>query len=291
MKRKKLCICIFILLIVVSILVFGSGHSNDKYYIKSDEGEKISIEEYIKGVMMSFIPVDYNEQTMKAVAVMIRTYLMQEFVSMDENVIDMENLKLGYTSPNTMRSTLGNDIFEDTMQKYSDAVEATKGEVIKYDGKLIVPLYHEVSAGSTRDASKYFDEDIPYMKSVRCNQDVESEDYLKVTEIEKKEFYEIVSQLTGSNEQKIPDLIRDEADYVVKAEFGKGEISGEVFASRFDLNSSCFYIEESGDYIKIITKGQGCGMGMSIFGAQCLGKQGYDYKAILKYFYAGVDVE
>ena len=57
MKRKKLCICIFILLIVVSILVFGSGHSNDKYYIKSDEGEKISIEEYIKGVMLFLIKI------------------------------------------------------------------------------------------------------------------------------------------------------------------------------------------------------------------------------------------
>ena len=39
-----------------------------------------------------------------------------------------------------------------------------------------------------------------------------------------------------------------------------------------------------------MTKGSGHGVGMSQYGAQGMAKEGYDYQAILKHYYQGVEI-
>ena len=68
-------------------------------------------------------------------------------------------------------------------------------------------------------------------------------------------------------------------------------MSGEEIANRLDLNSSCFFIDENEEKIKIVTKGQGHGLGLSIYGAWNMAKDGKDYIEILKYYYEGVEIE
>lgn len=286
MKKVVLSI-LFLWAALCAAFVF---RKNDKALSICRENEEILVEDFVPGVMMTFVPVDYEEESMKAVAVMIRTYLMQQFEVKDTRMIEAEELEIGYISPDVMKNALGSEFCQDTLDKYMEAVEQTKGEVMTYDGDIITPLYHMVSNGSTRDASDFFGENIPYMKSTDCVTDVESEDYLKVLDIQKDEYDKVVDALFGSKHGDVEVKKRDEAGYVTLLGDGKNSVSGEEFASRFDLHSSCFYITKDEANVQIITKGQGHGMGMSIYGAEKMAQDGADYKKILKYFYDGIDI-
>ena len=118
-----------------------------------------------------------------------------------------------------------------------------------------------------------------YLKSVNSPRDVESPDYLQVKECLKTEFY---------SEFEIIKI--DDYGYVLEVDIGNDVISGEEFAKQEGLNSSCFYVEEVDDKVKIIVKGKGHGFGMSLFGAEMLAKQNYEYEKILNYYYSDIEI-
>ncbi len=49
--------------------------------------------------------------------------------------------------------------------KITEAVEETEGEVLSYDGELVMsPYYFSTSGGKTEDAVNVFNKEIPYLK-------------------------------------------------------------------------------------------------------------------------------
>lgn len=294
-KLKRLCPVIVACMIIVAagLLIYQIFVNKNNVYVlySMAQGMEMNVEDYIPGAVMSIVPSECETETIKAVAVMVRTYIMQEFVSADEDRINIDELGIDYISPESLKNALGGEIYSQTMKKYEDAVEDTKGQVMKYNGELIVPLYHMVSAGNTRNAKDVFGRDVAYMISKECDSDVESADYLKVVEIEREEFDEEIKSIVGKECESVTVGKCDKAGYVLEINAGDYVIDGEEFASIFDLNSSCFTIEESDESVRIVTKGQGHGLGMSIFGANQLAKEGKNYIEILKYFYNGVEIE
>lgn len=294
-KLKRLCPVIVACMIIVAagLLIYQIFVNKNNIYVlySMAQGMEMNVEDYIPGAVMSIVPSECETETIKAVAVMVRTYIMQEFVSADEDRINIDELGIDYISPESLKNALGGEIYSQTMKKYEDAVEDTKGQVMKYNGELIVPLYHMVSAGNTRNAKDVFGRDVAYMISKECDSDVESADYLKVVEIEREEFDEEIKSIVGKECESVTVGKCDKAGYVLEINAGDYVIDGEEFASIFDLNSSCFTIEESDESVRIVTKGQGHGLGMSIFGANQLAKEGKNYIEILKYFYNGVEIE
>lgn len=296
---NKLMIFIVIILGVVVILwimyymeikinLFGIsifGEEKTVLYSISDEGMEMDMEDYIPGVVMSIVPIDYEIDTIKAMSVLVRSYIVSQLENSEQNRINIDELDISGISPQALRNTLGNEIYDETMKKYEQAVRQTKGEVIYYNKKVITPLYHMVSAGRTRNGYELFEEDIPYLTSVDCSKDVESSDYLKIYEIDKDTFDNEV----GKN-AKIAK--RDSAGYVLEVESDKGVVDGEKLAGKFELNSSNFTIDTSNpDIVRIVSKGKGHGMGLSLYGANELAKSGMDYKSIIASFYKGTQVK
>lgn len=78
---------------------------------------------------------------------------------------------------------------------------------------------------------------------------------------------------------------RDEAEYVTSVKIGDKSCSGEEFRTCMDLPSSCFSITELDGKIRIVTKGIGHGLGLSIHSAMEMAKEGMGYEEILSYFY------
>jgi len=56
------------------------------------------------------------------------------------------------------------------------------------------------------------------------------------------------------------------------------------------LSSSDFEIVKEGNSYIFVTKGCGHGVGLSQYGAQGMAKEGYNYQAILKHYYQGVEI-
>ena len=67
-------------------------------------------------------------------------------------------------------------------------------------------------------------------------------------------------------------------------------ISAELLRTVYGLRSTMFSLEETDSSIKFNVIGNGHGLGLSQVGADYYGKNGMDYKEIIKHYYTGVEL-
>ena len=65
------------------------------------------------------------------------------------------------------------------------AWDETRGQVLMYDGRLILTPYHRLSNGKTRSGNEVFgSEEYPYLQSRECPEDVEAKEEMTVSMIQ-----------------------------------------------------------------------------------------------------------
>lgn len=67
--------------------------------------------------------------------------------------------------------------YKQNMEMVYQAVKDTMGQVIVYDGRLIIPVSHAVSIGVTVSAEELYGTAIPYLVSVDSDQDIQSPEF------------------------------------------------------------------------------------------------------------------
>lgn len=257
----------------------------------AEEGEEpLDVEKYLVGVVAKEIPITFETEALKAQVVIARTNLMS---AMEKG----EELPEGLSQEELME-LWGDEGFGANYQRLTDAVEATRGVTIKYQGAYIYAAFHAVSAGKTRAAGEALGkEDMAYLTAVDSPSDISSTDFLKVIYLEKEE---LVQRLTAAFSDWTLDAsdplsgisitLRDSSDYVVEVKNGEKAVSGENFRNALDLSSACFYLKEVEGKIRIVTKGLGHGLGMSQYGANGKAREGADYPEILSYYFKNVEI-
>ncbi|MCR5176325.1 MAG: SpoIID/LytB domain-containing protein [Anaerovibrio sp.] len=120
---------------------------------------KISVEDYIKGVLPSEMSPAWNMEALKAQAVAARTYTFY-----------MKNQKAhlgdGYDLCDSTHCQVYDGLSNES-KTTSDAVDATKGMVMTYQGKPIYAPYHASSGGSTENSEDVWGNNLPYLRSVK----------------------------------------------------------------------------------------------------------------------------
>lgn len=292
--RMGLCIAFFVLIpIVITLVAQGNGRDQigklSENKTKQEESELD--EDMLTGIVANEISVTSEPEAMKAQAVIARTNCFRA-------IKRGENLPEGLTK-NEMMRLWGSENFTEYYSQLENCIEATKGVVMTYNGEYIQADFHAASAGYTRNAGEvYQNEDFPYLKSVESRRDIPSSDFFKVMFYSVEEFLKNGQTFFGDNmqEKTAAEVLsafvitkRDAADYVLEVAIGDNTYSGEEIRLAFDWNSSCFYLREVDGAIRVVTKGCGHGLGLSLYGAEQLAKSGYSYKDILKYYYADVE--
>lgn len=280
--------------IVLTLLFQGSG---DNFILQTSteipsDIQKVTFDENIlPGILAKEIDISAETEAIRAQAVVARTnYLraMQNGEPLPETLSKNEMLKLW-----------GQDNFTECYQQLESCVEDTKGIAMQYQGEYIKAEYHSVSAGATRLASDvYQTQDYPYLLRVDCKYDIPAKNFLKVEFFTAEKFLEKgtglpFSEMEGKTaEETLGQIVitkRDSADYVTELTIGGTKISGEEFRLAYGLNSACFYVKAVENNIRIVTKGLGHGLGLSLYGANVMAKEGKDYSEILKYFYKDIE--
>ncbi|BCN32854.1 stage II sporulation protein D [Anaeromicropila herbilytica] len=314
MKKRIIKLVVLLMIIIflpysITMLLIGTDFvkhtkENVEYQIQyeTDEGrENINFENYIIGVVAATIPPDYELEALKAQAVIVRTYALKVISTLQangyENEFTVDELGLDFYSMKDMESKWGSDNYKDYLSNIKKAVYATTDEILTYKNQLIEPLFHRVSVGKTRSAKNAFGENRPYLVEVESLDDVTSNDYMKITELNVTDVLEKLSSYYKNiniDESQFFDKVkvkdRDDLGYVLKIDIGTYETTGEEFAKVFGLNSSNFYIEKYGDKVRFITKGYGHGLGFSQFGGNKLAEKGSNYKKILGIYYKDTKV-
>lgn len=293
---------LFIPLIIVSLLSGTNAPPSDtvSVYIKSeDKVEEMAINDYLKCVVAAEMPVDFNEEALKAQAVAARTYLvshMQGEPSEEHKGADVCSDYAhcqAYISEEERTASWG-DAAKANWEKINGAVEATDGLIIKYDNKPISAVFHSTSSGKTERAADVWGEDIPYLQSVDSQGDERSPKYTSEVRLSIDEFKRIASEnIEGVNWDNglYSNIERSDAGGIITLDIGGQNIKGTKFRSMFDLNSTNAEINEGGGAVTMSVRGYGHGVGMSQYGANYLAGEGMGFEDILKSYYTGVKID
>ena len=284
-------IAFFILIpIVFTLLIQGNG---DNYFISQESVAEIGTEEseldedILTGIVANEISMDTNKEAMKAQTVIARTNCLRAIET-------GENLPEGLTK-SEMLKMWGQENFSENFSLLETCIIETRGVTMTCGGSYIQADFHRCSAGYTRDAAAlYGSEEFPYLKSADSRMDITSKEFLKVMFYTPEQFIqkggEIFSGLSPEDVySKISITGKDQAGYVTEFTIDGKPYSGEEIRLLYNWNSSAFSLKETDGKIRVITKGMGHGLGLSLYGANQLASEGYEYKDILKYYFAGIE--
>jgi stage II sporulation protein D len=199
MRRFLLTLLIMIMIPYVSTLAWtgqleGVRKRGEKVTIVERENKNIpiAVEEYLVHVLAAQIPAVFEPETLKAQAILARTYiygLMEHRAEIYEEELDMDAL-----SYEQMKALWGETDFASMFSKLQTAVRETEGLYILYDGSIIEPLFCYASAGKTRS----FGESFPYLEQVESPGDLYAENYRSLPVFETKEFVQKINEIPGA---------------------------------------------------------------------------------------------
>lgn len=279
----------------------------DVYISKEKRIVSMNIEDYVTGVVAAEMPAEFNIEALKAQAVAARTYGLAHTENFSEN----KNLKAfgadvndttefqAFMYKDERMALWPNKKGDEYWKKISKAVEETKGEVLTYNGSLVIaPYYFSTSSGRTEDAIDVFNNAQPYLKSVESSGEEKSPKYITEVKYTYSRLADIINSynpkanLKGSTlRNNIKIIERSKAGSVMSLMIGKENISGQKFRTQLNLNSANFDIKFNSKDITIICMGYGHGVGMSQWGANAMAKNGSTYKEILKHYYQGIELQ
>lgn len=284
-------------------LAFGNGTVGYIYetcdsglYVELDKG-KVDLEKFTAFVVAAQMDIKEEEEALKAQAVIVRTHIYRLLKASNVDSIAAEDIGFAYKIDSQLREEWG-DSFPENYNKLMKIVENTSCVIIMYEGEPIKPYFHSSSSGYTRNGTELFEEKLPYLMSVQSSKDVEATNYLQGVMIEKNEFVNKLknanADISISSEKPIETMqiiSRCEAGYIESLQIGNVIMSGDEFAHIFELNSPNFQVDEYEGEIRIITKGMGHGLGLSMYGACRLAESGKSFEEIIKHYYTDVDMK
>jgi len=264
------------------------------YRVAEKKVETPSLRDYLVGVVASEMPAEFNEEALKAQALSARTFIVKRLitkqVTTDKAVVtDAADYQV-FKDKFELKKIWGKD-YSWKLKKIEEAVDATVGQIMTYNGNPIIASFFSTSNGYTERAADYWGNAVPYLKSVKSPWDVDSPKYKKtiqlpVTAVEKK-LQITLPQANG----KVGSAIKRTLGHRIASINMGGKIwTGRDIREKLNLRSSDFEIVRNEQTLFITTKGYGHGVGMSQYGANGMASDGKSYRDIVKYYYQGVKI-
>ena len=281
-RLKKIgCYLIIIVLLPYIVTVFMNGPAIptdttiDTTYVKvkKDDTElELPLEEYCIGRMAKEIPADYEEEALKAQAVIVRTSVYKRIKEGGTQVV----LEDDFWTEEEMRQQWGSS-YSGHYRKMQNAWNDTEGQVVMYGENLANTPFTRLTNGNTRDGKEVLgSEDYPYLKIKDCPLDIEAAEQIQTVTVD-----DMDAEVTAM----------DTAGYVTSVRVGQETVNGEEFRQTYGLASSCFILQKYDGKLRITTRGVGHGLGMSQYTANEMAKEGKDVSEILQYFFEGTEIK
>ena len=301
--------------------------------LKMEEGQVrainvVPVETYLTSVISSEMSANASLELLKAHAVISRSWLMNIL----ENVqCEMSNVQCEMSTDTIIRwydneAHVGFDVCaDDHCQRYQgvtrqsnpqvvDAIEATRGLVLTYEGKICDARFSKCCGGMTEVFESCWEnirhpylvakpdpycntKDKRILSQVLNNYDQETVDFYRWTvSYTTDELSELVSRKSGIDFGHILDLVPQErgaSGRIITLKIvgekrtltvGK-ELEIRKWLSESHLYSSAFEVEKTVDGFILHGKGWGHGVGLCQIGAAVMGDQGIPYDEILSFYY------
>ena len=260
---------------------------------------KIDPEEFVAGTVSGEMPSDFEPEALKAQAVAARTYLFYKTDGgkkhENADICDNPACCCAFYTKQQLEDKKGAQWVLDGYEKIKKCVSATKGEILTYEGKPILAVFHSAAGGGrTENSEDVWQTALPYLKSVETQGEDKKQNYKTTVTIPFEEFKKRVSEKRPSANFEAaavenPSLTQGGAVSEIKF-FGES-FKGVEVRSMFGLKSACFNAEQADNNVIFTVYGSGHGVGMSQYGAQSMAQNGSGYKEILSKYYSGAEIK
>ena len=304
----------------------------------------LPVEDYLTSVISSEMKSSCSLEFLKAAAVISRSWLYAQMQRRQERAGqpapffsfvkgEGESIRWYDREDHTIFDVCADDhcqryqgITRANNPKVEEAVNATRGQVLMYDGKICDTRFGKCCGGQTNEYQYCWENiEVPYLRSVKdpyCNTsdkkilrqvlndyDLETHDFYEWTEeLSQEEIHErickhlkmelgpimgmeIVEKGPGGHISKLRIVGKDKSFIVGK------ELEIRRMLSTSTLKSSAFTVEtknvRGGVPQRFILHGRGWGHGVGLcqIGAAVMGERGFSYKQILKHYYTDVQIK
>ncbi|MGI6604904.1 MAG: stage II sporulation protein D [Firmicutes bacterium] len=282
----------------------GEGQLLRVFMAQSGEIEQLPLEKYLVGVVAAEMPARFETEALRAQAVAARTYALRRLKAYggsgcashpEADVCTEPTCCQAWLSTSELRQRWGLLAYPRYHERIAEAVAATAGLVVTYDHELIDPVYHATCGGmGTEDSETVWGNALPYLRHVACGFDEDpphagDEVVFTLAELGQRLGVNLSAPVTSGLDLAVAS--RTSAGRVKELRVGSTTLAGTEVRKLLGLNSTGFsWRLTEDDKVVFSTYGNGHAVGMCQYGANGLAKQGQDFRAILKYYYTGVDV-
>jgi len=254
----------------------------------TDEGitaiNYVDIEHYLYSVVGGEMIPSWPLEALKAQAVSARSYALYHRERTADNIYDVGN--------DTFWQVYGG--VQDEYVSTQQAVDATQGQILAYDGSIIEAVFHSSSGGHTENVEDIWSEPRPYLRAVPdYDQQAPVYQWTEVfTLADIGELTEGVGNVISITPQEKTPQGRVRTLKIL-GDQGEKVITGRELRRILGLRSTLFTIQpmNAGDKatgassFQVQGRGFGHGLGMSQYGAYAMASQGSTYQDILRHYY------
>lgn len=265
--------------------------------------EELKLDEYLYGVVSAEMPANFQEEALKAQAVVARTYTLYKIINNstkhgEAQICDNSACCQAWISKEDRLAKWEESERENNWDKIVNAVNATQGKIITYNNEPINAFFHSNSGGKTEiPINVWGGSGMPYLQVVETVGEENYSQYSSEVTISKEELKNKMLEkyqdftIDYNDSACIGILEYTESGRVKTIKIGNKNLSGVEVRTIFGLKSANFEVSIEGENIKFVVKGYGHGIGMSQTGADSLASSGSTYEDIIHHFYIGVEIK
>lgn len=273
------------------------------WHEKTGSVEEIGFDEYLYGVVSAEMPASFEKEALKAQAVVARTYTLYKTIHNNgkhegAHICDASTCCQAWISKEDRLAKWEESSRQSNWDKIVEAVEATKGEIVTYQGEPINAFFHSNSGGKTETTINVWGgNSYPYLQSVATAGEEGYSQYASEVKLSKQMLIDKVKEkhpefvIDFAQENCIQILEYTDGNRVKTIRMGNLELSGVEVRTLLGLKSANFKVQIEEENVKFEVVGYGHGVGMSQTGADSMAKQGSSYREIIQHFYTGVEIE
>ena len=279
------------------IRVGSSGVFRDEVLIyRNSKGSldvinRLELDDYLKGVVPFEGNPNWTLESLKAQAVVSRTFALTKMIARQKEEYDVSD---GITS----QVYAGKQIEH---ERTNEAVDATRGEVLLYKGKIFPAYYHSTCGGATTAADLVWRvKPLAPLGGVECKFCQKSPHYKWETKVTPAE----IKAKLAKQEMPVQDVLGIRTDKIDRTGRAHKLVIQSTWAEKtVDADAFRVWIDPMHLKSNLITKivfrdgafvfkgrGWGHGVGMCQYGMKYLGELGYSCQGILEYYYPGATI-
>jgi stage II sporulation protein D len=250
---------------------------------------ELPLEAYVAGTVGREIYAFWSAETLKAQAVVSRTYALHERA--------LRKRRAFHVVGGTRGQVYGGVDAESPA--VLAATRATRGEYLAWRSQPILAVFHSASGGQTASAEEVWGRAAPYLVSQPVENEEDSPDaYWRASvsgttlgralarlglQIGPVREVRVVERTPSGRAQRV-QVRGDGGDSKVGARELRSALGEQV------IRSTLFEVRPAPDGFTFVGAGHGHGVGMSQWGAEAMARRGADYRRILASFFPGTQL-